>query len=207
MKKYFSVLKISASLVFVSGLLSTASAVSFDVTSVSDKDGSYFTKAEGTSNGVGWSIDGFKSWDSRTTTDGTYDFSGANFSPELLNTDRLHTFGTTMDIVFDQAISSILFYLKENGGNSTLDFGLVPTLVSGSLSINGTKVTGTTGGGVVRFSGLNTNHLVSTTSILDGMDAAWVVESTAHVPDSGSSLLLLGMAFAAVAEVKRRMRS
>jgi hypothetical protein len=184
-----------------------ATSIPFDVTSVGDFDGTFYHSADGTSNGVGWTVSGvspdsFLSWGAQTTTDGTFQgFTDGTFSIPLANTDRLHTFGTDMTITFSQNISSILFYLKENGGSSTLDFGLIPEFVSGFVDINGTKVTGTQAGGLIRFSNLNTNTLTSLTTILDGMDTAWVVEST--VPDAGGSALLLGLGLAGLGWARR----
>jgi len=206
-------MKSTAKVLIVAGLLLSIAGRAhattiFDVTSLTGLVGDFYHGAAGTSNGIGWTVagvgsDSFLSWAPRTTTDATYQgFTGANFSTQLPNSDRLHTFGTDMTITFSQNISSILFYLLEDGGSSTLDFGLTPGFVSGFVTINGTAVTGTTSGGIVRFSGLNTNTLTSYTSIFDGMDVAWVVEST--VPDSGSSALLLGISLAGVGWLRRK---
>jgi hypothetical protein len=66
----------------------------------------------GTSNGVAWTITTLNpaalTWMPNTTTDGTHSFSGANFVPELLNTDRLHL-GNSFELEFSQSISNILF--------------------------------------------------------------------------------------------------
>lgn len=189
------------------GFSISAHAISFDVTSLTGGNNGIGVSATGTSGSVGWSIDNFSTWLTNTTVDGSYTgFSGANFTPALAQSDRLHTFGTNMTIVFDQNITSILFYLRENGGNSTLDFGLTPTLVSGDVVINGTSVTGLTTGGVVRFSGLNTNILSSVTTLYDGMDSAWVVESVSasSVPDAGSTVLSLGFGLLGLAAIGRK---
>lgn len=188
-----------------------AQATPFDVTSVGGSDGPFFHSASGTSNGVSWTVSGangdsFYSWIPATVVNGTYQgFTGGNYTPALPNTDVLHTFGTDMTITFSQNIFSILFYLKETGGSSTLDFGITPQVVSGAVTINGTKVRGTATGGVVRFSNLNTNNLTSSTSIFDGMDAAWVVESVESVPDTSSSAALLGVALAGIGWMRRKL--
>lgn len=202
------------SLVAAFGIASSASAISFDVLTLVDNDApspsdGVNMSATGTSGGIGWKIDVFNTWLANTNIGNNYTgFSGPNFTPALALSDRLHTFGTDMTIVFDEKVSSILFYIEENAGNSTLDFGLIPTLVSGFATINGTAVTADIRGGVVRFSGLNTDTLSSVTTIRDGMDVAWVVESVVDsqgVPDAGSSALLLGTGLIGLFVYRRRM--
>jgi len=207
-----STAKVLPLVALVLSLAASAQATSFDITSIGDFDGNFYHSAAGTSSGIGWTVSGsggdlFYSWGLATTTDATYQgFTGANFVPSLPDSDRLHTFGTDMTITFDTKISSILFYLKEDGGASTLDFGLTPTLVSGSATIVGTSVKGSVSGGVIRYSGLDTDTLTSLTSIFDGMDTAWVVESTT-VPDAGSSGLLLGISLAGLGWLRRKSSS
>lgn len=179
-------------------LATGASATVFDVTSIGGTMG-YHTAA-GTSNDVGWNLSStFIAWG---TTNGTYSgFTGANFNPALPNTDAIHIFGSNFTLTFDKTISSIIFFLRENGGTSTLDFGLTPTVLSGNLIVSGTKVRGTVEGGVIRFDNLDTKQLVHKTTILDGMDAAWVAQ--AKVPETGSTLLLLIGALVACLRLRR----
>ncbi|MCI5222943.1 MAG: DUF642 domain-containing protein, partial [Candidatus Electrothrix sp. AR4] len=139
--------------------------------------------AEGTSNGVGWSICSthFSSCCGANTT-GTYNgFNSGSFDPPIANQDDLHVTQDDFSLVFDQPINSIVFYLRENGGNASLDFGLVPEVVSGAanLTIVGTRIRPNTQGGAVRFSNVNSNILSHAADICDGMNLAFYVESLA----------------------------
>lgn len=104
----------------------------FDVTYISAYNQEGQT-AEGASNGIGWSI--CSTWFScccGANTDGTYQgFDTDNFYPPIANEDDLHITSRDFSIVFDQLIDSIVFYLLENGGNASLDFGLEAEVVSG----------------------------------------------------------------------------
>ncbi|MBK1875773.1 VPDSG-CTERM sorting domain-containing protein [Pelagicoccus mobilis] len=198
-------------LISIAAVVSSLSAygIAFDVTGVGGGNTTHWANAEGISGSAEWSISGFASWKTNTTTtDNSTVFSGGNFSPALANSDRLHTFGSGFVISFDRNIHSILFYLKENSSQDTplaiLDLGLVPTLVSGSVGISGTQVTGTVAGGVVRFSGLNTDTLTHTARARNAMDVAWVVESASKVPDTGSTVLLLGVSIIGLATIRRK---
>ncbi|MCI5208224.1 MAG: hypothetical protein D3910_05405, partial [Candidatus Electrothrix sp. ATG2] len=144
--------------------------------------------AQGTSNGIGWSIcSTYFSSCCGTNTTGTYDgFNTSAFDPPVGGEDILHTTPKDFSIVFDQPINSIVFYLLENGGNASLDFGLVPEVVSGgeNLVITGTRIRPNTTGGAVRFSNVNANILTHTADIFDGMNLAFYVDSLAPHGDA-----------------------
>ena len=194
-------IKLSLVCTFIPVYVKAVSVTDFDVTSVGDLNSIFYRSAQGTSNGVGWSIintgaSGFQTVDSRTTTNGLFEGFGGS-------TDRLHTFGGTFTINFDTLITSIRFYmLNDNNGGASLDFGITPTASSGGVSINGTRVTSGSSVGWVEFSGISTNSLTTTPSMADGTDAAWVVQD---VPDKGSTAALLGVGVAALAFVRRRL--
>ena len=196
-----NLVKISLVCTFIPAYVQAVSVTDFDVTSVGDPTSYFYRSAQGTSNGVGWSIvntgaSGFQTAAYRTTTDGSYTGFGGS-------TDRLHTFGGTFTINFNAVITSIRFYmLNDNNGGASLDFGITPTASFGGVSINGTRVTSGSSVGWVEFSGISTNSLTTTPSMADGTDAAWVVQD---VPDKGSTAALLGAGLFVLAAARRRL--
>ncbi len=140
----------------------------------------------GTSNGVRWNMcQVLIGTCCGANTTGTYNgFDTANFDPPVQFEDAFHMGGGDATINFDRPIHSIVFYLKENGGNATFDFQSAFQVVSGAtgLVINGTAVTPTTAGGAIRLSGLNTTSLTLLSANSDGMDIAWYVEAAAAGP-------------------------
>ena len=113
---------------------SANAAMLFDVTSVANV-GTGSATASGTSNGIGWTMSQTYVADGglAPVLNQTYTgFSNSTyFNPAVAATDRLHIFGTGLTLTFAQPISSIDFYLRENGGSSTLDFGTAWTLLRG----------------------------------------------------------------------------
>lgn len=164
----------------------------FDVTSISALD-TFGATATGTSNGVNWELGPthFSSCCGATIT-GTYTgFGTGNFYQPLASSDNLHITQADFGITFDQNISGIMFYLRENGGTARLDLGFAPTLWGGSLNISGTSIAPTTSGGWVYYGGLNTNSLNHISSVWDGTNLAFFVE-TSDVP-APATLALLGL--------------
>jgi hypothetical protein len=130
------------------------------------------------------------------------------FNPAIAATDCLHIFSQNLELWFQTPISSVDFYLRENGGSATLDFGLPWTLVSGEVAqIGATGARPSTNGGVIRFTfAAPISTLVHQTSIFDGMDAAWFVEtgSTPTPAPEPGTLLLLGLGLAGLGLSRRR---
>jgi hypothetical protein len=161
--------------------------------------------AQGTSNGVGWTMSpthiGFP-----PVMDGSYTgFSNPSFfSPAVPATDQIHVGAANFTLTFDQPILSALFYLRADGDSSAnIDFGITPILVSGEVNITGTAADPTTNGGVVRYDNINSTTLVHTADIANGLGMAWFVTT---VPEP-SSIALFGMGgLAMLGRVIRRRR-
>lgn len=185
----------------------------FDVTSVSGTGANQ--TAIGTSNGVGWTMSEtfISSGGLSPVLDQSYTgFSNAAFfNPPVAATDRLHIFSDDLTLSFDEPISSIQFYLRENGGTATLDFGIPYTLISGEIAaIGATGARPSTNGGIIQFDFLTpVTMLDHTTVIFDGLDAAWFVTAVASrvngVPEP-TTLALLGFAVAGLGFAAKRRR-
>lgn len=157
----------------------------FDVTAVSG----YFLQnqtATGTSNGISWKICGtsFANCCGASTTGGYFGFNTANFSPPVPGEDALHIGGDDYTILFERPVSSIVFYLRENSGTSSVDFGLTPTVISGApnLTIVGTRIYPNTIGGAVRFDNVNSRTMTGIAGDYDGMNIAFYVEALSPGP-------------------------
>lgn len=191
---------------------SSQSAPSFDVTFAGASGGE--GQAGGTSNGIGWAMTrSFMSSGFCPSADQSYTGFGnpAFFNPPVATTDCLHIFSQPLELWFSESISSIDFYLRENGGAATLDFGLPWTLVSGEVArIGSTGARPSTNGGIIRFtfsSPLST--LVHTTEIFDGMNAAWFANAGSGPPTptpEPGTLALLGLGLVGLATTRRRTR-
>ena len=160
----------------------------FDITKVIGS-----TSAEGTSNGIPWSVSPTFVFTGLTVSDGTWTgFNTPNHVPPIALTDNLHVASQDFDLTFGSPISSIVFYLSnDNAGGpnaSKLDFGISPTIVSGDIEISGTAFgVSSTIGGVVRLDGLNTNVLKHTAPTTDGLNSAFFVTA---VPEPSSFLVV-----------------
>jgi hypothetical protein len=192
--------------------LDAAAVQSFDVTFAGASGGE--GQAGGTSNGIGWSMTrSFISAGFCPAADQAYAgfSSGTFFNPAIAATDCLHIFSQDLELWFAEPISSIDFYLKENGGSATLDFGLPWTLVSGQVTqIGTTGARPSTNGGVIRFAfAAPISVLVHRTTIFDGMNAAWFAEagSTPTPVSEPGTLLLIGLGLAGLGLGRMRKAS
>jgi hypothetical protein len=167
----------------------------FDVVAVSALD-TPGANAHGSSNGVGWAIcsTGFSSC-CGTTVNGTFDgFNTPNFSPPMPQQDAIHVGQEDFVLLFEQPVKRVVFYLRENGGGASLDFGLPPTVLSGGsdLSITGTRIHPDTQGGAVAFDYIDARAMRHTAIVWDGMDLAFYVEaldgSAGPLTESGAHL-------------------
>jgi hypothetical protein len=186
-------------LVVLTGLLIAAAvglchAQEFDITAFSGASGSGET-AQGTSNGVGWTM-------SPTylgivpVTDGTYTgFSNpVYFSPSIPATDEIHIGAESYTLTFDEPIASALFYLRADGTSAQgIDFGIPPTLVSGDVAIVGTSAKPNTNGGIVRFDHINSTTLTHTQFVFNGVDMAWFVTTVPEPPAIVLAVLSLAL--------------
>ncbi len=140
---------------------------------------------EGTSNGVNWKMCGTIFDIGLTDTTGGFNgFNTFNFSPPVANTDIVHVGGADFTILFERPVSSIVFYIRENGGISSIDFGIPPIVLSGgtNLNIQGTRIFPNTNGGAVRFDNVNSRSMTSIAGAADAMNLAFYVESLAPGP-------------------------
>ncbi|MCB9235058.1 MAG: hypothetical protein H6581_25615 [Bacteroidia bacterium] len=157
----------------------------FDVTNVSAYNLSNQT-AEGTSNGLDWKIcaTAFSNCCGTSTSNGFQGFNSGNFSPPVANEDNLHIGGEDYTITFSKPVSSIVFYLRENGGTASVDFGMTPTVISGGANLNivGTRIFPNTLGGAIRLDNVNSRTITGLAGAYDGMHVAFYVESLAPGP-------------------------
>ena len=165
----------------------------FDVTSVTTGENGIAT---GISNGVGFMLTPTYIHEPRTIIDGSFTgYSDSGFhNPPLANSDVLHIGRDGFTLIFDEVISSALIYFTDNppGVDSEMDFGIVPTVISGDVSVNGTRFRPTTlSGGLIRLDGIDSNTLthIPQGSFLD-MDFAIVVST---VPEPSSIVLVNGL--------------
>jgi len=142
--------------------------------------------ATGTSNGVPWSLSPTVILTARTVLDNSWQgFTGANFSVPLPNADKLHFGSDPFTFTLERAIRSVLIYVSDNDAtpDAFFDFGVTPTVLSGSVRVEGTRFgAGNITGGLVRLDNLYTRTLVHPGNIVDGNDFAMVV--TPIPPDS-----------------------
>ena len=186
LERYFA---LAFSILLVLGL-TTESGVQAQVPNQRDFDVVFLSgfnlfdqSAFGTSNGVGWKICGtFFSSCCGANTNGTYNgFNTGDFAPPVAGEDMFHLGGQDFTVIFDRPVGSIVFYLRENGGIASFDFGLTPTVISGggNLNIIGTRIFPTTSGGAVRFDNVNSRTITGVMGAFDGMNLAFYVESVA----------------------------
>lgn len=171
---------------------SCAPARQFDVESVDNYGGQYVygtQNARGTSNGVQWSICQAGIYPCcGASIDGTSEyFNTSDFAPPVPGADALHMGGTDVTIKFEKPIKSIVFYMRENGGDASFDFGRTPTVISGAsgLTIVGRRIYPSTSGGAVRFDDVNASSMTLVHGSNDGLSIAWYVESL--MPDAQST--------------------
>ena len=144
--------------------------------------------ATGTSNGVGFTmLDTWFSAASGTTTAGNWQgWDDPVYGTPARDQDMAHVTAWGFTLVFDEPVCDVIFYLREDGGNATLDLGLTPEVVSGgaNLTVAGTRVTPNTDGGAVRYrvDGTTVTH-TDVVAGFDGMDLAFFVET---LPVDGS---------------------
>ena len=204
-------LLLAAATVFLTSVFGIQSALaiptSFDVTSLSALD-TFGATATGTSNGVGWTLgpSHFSSCCGATINSTFNGFNNANFITPVANTDNLHITQANFSLTFDQAITSIVFYIQENGGTASLDFGIAPTVLSGgaNLSITGTRISPNTVGGAIEYSGLNTTTLNHGSVVFDGMNMAFFVTGVASIVPEPGTLSLLGVGLIALGFMRRK---
>jgi hypothetical protein len=175
----------------------SAQPLNFDITSLNP--GNTGTAA-GTSNGVAWMISPtFIS--NLSVSDGTFTgFNTSSFVPPIAATDVLHVTSADFTLSFNQRIDSILFYLRENDGGASLDFGLAPTIISGNFTVVGTRIfPAQQDGGVVRFNGVDSTTLSHSSIEENGMDIAFFVLPATQPAPAMSRWSLLVLLFLLVA--------
>lgn len=156
--------------------------------------------ASGFSGGVAWSISPTSLWSGRTTTNGSFHFAAL---PQ--NTDSLHPAGD-YTITFAQPVKTLLVALSNDNTLDSINFGLVPSDVSG-VSVSGTQITlNSTQGGLALFENVQslTIHNVDNNGISDGYDLAFSVIATVPEP---ATFPMLGLGAAALGLVARQRRS
>jgi hypothetical protein len=159
----------------------------FDIVSITSF-GSLFnnTDATGTSNGVDWKVCPalLTNCCGASITNSYTGFSSGDFAPPVAQTDAFHIGGSDVMMVFGQPIESIVFYLREDGGTSSFDFGLAPTILSGAANLNivGNRIFPNTLGGAVRFDNVDSRKMFLSHGDFDGMNVTWYVESTGCGP-------------------------
>ncbi len=154
----------------------------FDIFTVSEFN-TPGASAAGVSNGVAWKVcETSFSGCCGANINGSYNgYNTSNFAPPVAGEDVMHVGGSDMTIVFDRPVDDVVFYMRENGGISSLDFGEPPVVISGGQNLNivGNRIFPNTSGGTVRIENIQSRELVALSQAVDGMDLAFYVESTA----------------------------
>jgi hypothetical protein len=174
------------------------SGFSFDIVSYTPASGATRASAAGTSNGVGWRIDGFDTWSGRTVTSGSFAFAALPVS-----TDNLHP-STDFTIVFDRPVSSLLVALGNDNTTDSINFGRVPTAFSG-LSLSGTQIVlNNAAGGLALFENIDALTVThsNTNGVTDGFDFAFHVVASVPEPET-YALLLAGLGLVGWASRRR----
>jgi len=150
----------------------------FDIVSLTG--GGYVRNSDGTSNGINWIMCnvGFSGCCGANTWGSYNGFNTPGFDPPVANEDVMHVGGTDIIIRFDREVKSIVFYLREDGGNASFDFGMTPTVISGANNLNivGTRIYPNTRGGAVRFDNVNSRSITGVHGAFQGMNLAFYVE-------------------------------
>lgn len=170
-------------------------AFDFDVTAVDYTSGS--ESSSGTSNGIGWMIEGTSYWSARTITNGTF-----NYSALPITTDSLHVWNS-FTITFEQTVGSLLVAVSNDNTTDSINFGLVATDSVG-VNFSGTQVVlNNASGGLVLFeniSALTINNL-NNNGISDGYDVAFHAVTAVPVP---AAIWLFGSALIGLIGIARR---